>query len=116
MSRLLDVGATFHCEDCLPARVPGPIQRQCAGAFVEGVRMLPEDVTPTIVDVASAGAPAAAAADGASGRAFSATSGDRAWSLILGESPAGGVRWPSGWSGGKRIAQKPGVEVWTAAR
>ena len=115
LSRLLDVGATFHCEDCLPARVPGPIQRQCAGAFVEGVRILPEDVTPTIVDAASTGAPSGAA-DGASGRAFSATSGDRAWSLILGESTAAGVRWPSGWSGGKRIAQKPGVEVWTAAR
>ena len=108
MSRLLDVGSTFHCEDCLPARVPGPVQRECAGAFIEGFRIVPEDVSPTIVD--------AAAADGASGGVFSATSGDRAWSLLLGESTAAGVRWPRGWSGGKRIAHKPGVEVWTAAR
>ena len=108
MSRLLDVGSTFHCEDCLPARVPGPVQRECAGAFIEGFRIVPEDVSPTIVDVA--------AADGASGGVFSATSGDRAWSLLLGESTAAGVRWPRGWSGGKRIAHKPGVEVWTAAR
>ena len=44
LSRLLDVGSTFHCEDCLPARVPGPVQRQCADAFVEGRRIVPEDV------------------------------------------------------------------------
>ncbi len=29
-------GATFHCEDCLQARVPGPIQQRCARAWVEG--------------------------------------------------------------------------------
>jgi len=33
---LLDVGSTFHCEDCLEARVPGPVQQQCADAFIAG--------------------------------------------------------------------------------
>jgi len=29
-------GGTFHCEDCLQARVPGPIQQRSARAWVEG--------------------------------------------------------------------------------
>jgi hypothetical protein len=115
MSRLLNVGATFHCEDCLPARVPGPVQRQCADAFIEGRGLIPPEVNPELVDSGTAGAPATLA-DGAQGRIFQATSGDRAWSLILGERNGAGIRWSRGWSAGKRIAQRPGVEVWTAGR
>ena len=29
-------GGTFHCEDCLQARVPGPLQQRSARAWVEG--------------------------------------------------------------------------------
>jgi hypothetical protein len=115
LSRLLDVGSTFHCDDCLPARVPGPVQRRCADAFVEGRRIVPEDVDPTIVDAASAATPATLA-DGTNGRVFTATAGDRAWSLILGKGNEAAVRWHHGWRAGTRIARRPGVEVWTAAR
>jgi hypothetical protein len=30
-------GGTFHCEDCLGARIPGRVQRACAQAWVQGV-------------------------------------------------------------------------------
>ena len=29
-------GGTFHCQDCLYARIPGPVQRSCARAWMEG--------------------------------------------------------------------------------
>ena len=29
-------GGTFHCEDCMLARVPGPVQQACARAWVQG--------------------------------------------------------------------------------
>ena len=29
-------GGTFHCEDCLQAKVPGPLQQRSARAWVEG--------------------------------------------------------------------------------
>jgi hypothetical protein len=29
-------GGTFHCEDCMYARIPGPVQRSCAQAWMEG--------------------------------------------------------------------------------
>ena len=32
-------GGTFHCEDGLQARVPGPVQQACARAWVEGARL-----------------------------------------------------------------------------
>lgn len=35
-ARTLGIGMTFHCEDCLQAVVPGPVQRQCAEAFIRG--------------------------------------------------------------------------------
>jgi hypothetical protein len=30
-------GGTFHCEDCLYARTPGPVQQACARAWIQGV-------------------------------------------------------------------------------
>jgi hypothetical protein len=32
-------GGTFHCEDGLQSRVPGPVQQACARAWVEGARL-----------------------------------------------------------------------------
>jgi hypothetical protein len=115
MSRLLDVGSTFHCEDCLPARVPGPVQRRCADAFIEGRRIIPDAISPAIADAPPAGAPATLV-DGAVGHVFSAIAGDRAWSLVLSGTDKGGVRWQQGWRAGQRVAARPGVEVWTAVR
>jgi hypothetical protein len=34
-------GGTFHCEDGLRSRVPGPVQQACARAYVEGARLQP---------------------------------------------------------------------------
>jgi hypothetical protein len=114
-SRLLDVGSTFHCEDCLRARVPGPVQRRCAAAFVEGRRIVAEHVTVTPAGVGNIPSPATAAS-GAGDRVFTATAGDRAWTLVLGDASMPAVRWLHGWRPEKRLAQKPGLEVWTAVR
>jgi hypothetical protein len=29
-------GGTFHCQDCLYGRIPGPVQRACARAWIDG--------------------------------------------------------------------------------
>jgi hypothetical protein len=115
LARLLDVGSTFHCEDCLRARTPGPIQQRCAEGFVEGSRIMPDDIKATFADDGSPSAPATLA-DSTSGRVFSAVAGDRAWTLILGDGVSPTLRWREGWRARRRIAQRPGVEVWTAGR
>ena len=114
LSRLIEVGSTFHCEDCLRARVPGPIQQRCAEAFVEGRRIVPENVrlTPADSEIASARVPQAG---GGEARVFTATAGSRAWVLVLGGStPA--LRWQHGWRPERRMAGRPEVEMWTAVR
>jgi hypothetical protein len=114
MSRLLEVGATFHCEDCLRAAVPGPVQRHCAEGFVEGRRIVPESVHLTSVGTAAAGAPATSA--GAPERVIGAVSGDRAWVLLLGEAVEAPATVGAGWRPDRQLAARPGVEVWTLVR
>ncbi len=116
VSRLIEVGSTFHCQDCLRARVPGPIQQRCAEAFVEGRRIVPENVrlTPADSEVASVRV-RVPQAGGGEARVFTATAGSRAWVLVLGGStPA--LRWQHGWRPERRVAGRPEVEMWSAVR
>jgi len=76
---------------------------------------MPDDIKATFADDGSPSAPATLA-DSMSGRVFSAVAGDRAWTLILGDGVSPTLRWREGWRAGRRIAQRPGVEVWTAGR
>lgn len=43
LDRLGDLGSTFHCDDGVPARVPGPVQQACARAYVAGATLVPDD-------------------------------------------------------------------------
>jgi hypothetical protein len=114
VSRLLEVGATFHCEDCLRATVPGPVQRQCADAFVEGRKVAPDDVHLTPILPGNTVAPARSVSfpEGV----FSGVAGGRAWVLLLGEAARTKPAFASGWRPEKDIANRPGVQVWTAVR
>jgi hypothetical protein len=114
LSRLLEVGATFHCEDCLSATVPGPVQRRCAEGFVEGRRIVPERVHLTPVGPAEAGAPLTSA--GAPDQVVSAISGDRAYVLLVGDAVETPATLAAGWRPVQQLAARPGVEVWTLIR
>jgi hypothetical protein len=111
-SRLADAGATFHCEDCLTARVPGPVQRECATAFVEGRRLIPDDVRLEV----AAGGSVATLADDAQGALLAGVEGNRAYVLVLGRVGASQVRWSSGWRPETPVGERPGVAVWSATR
>jgi hypothetical protein len=115
LARLLNAGSTFHCEDCLRARVPGPVQRRCADGFIEGSRTMPDAVQATFADDGSPSAPVTLA-DRTRGYVFSAVAGRRGWTLVLGEGASPALRWREGWRAGNRVARRPGVEVWTASR
>jgi hypothetical protein len=114
VSRILEVGATFHCEDCLRATVPGPVQRQCADAFVEGRQVVPASVHLTTVSAGDLAAPARSAT--APERVFSGIAGDRAWVLLLGDATRTTPAYSAGWQPEKELAERPGVQVWTAIR
>lgn len=42
LDRLGDLPSTFHCADCVYARVPGRVQQACAMAFVAGATAVPD--------------------------------------------------------------------------
>ena len=47
LSRIFEVGSTFHSEDGLTSRLLQPVQRQCAQAFIDGTRIVSDDVMLT---------------------------------------------------------------------
>jgi hypothetical protein len=114
VSRLLEVGATFHCEDCLRAAVPGPVQQQCAEAFVGGRRVVADSVQLTPILPENTAAPARSASGPE--RVFSGVAGGRAWVLLLGDATRTKPAFASGWRPETQIANRPGVQVWTAVR
>lgn len=113
-SRLVEAGSTFHCEDCLRARVPRPVQQQCAAAFIQGRRAVPDEVVMEKTDERTA--PATLATRRADRALLSGIDGNRAWVLALGEGTSDAMRWHAGWTPETRVAERPGVVLWSAVR
>lgn len=43
LDRLGELGSTFHCNDCVSAKIPGPVQQACARAYIAGATIVPDD-------------------------------------------------------------------------
>lgn len=100
LGRMTGVGSTFHCEDCLQAKLPGPIQAACAAAFIEGSRVLPDAAPASLVAGSSRGGPLASeTVAGAAGVHVASVSGGR-WYLVLalGLRPGASIPWRPRWS------------------
>ena len=116
LSSVLGIGSTFHCQDCLSARIPERIQQQAAAAFIAGTRIAPANVTLTFVPATAADAPVHdAQPPGGRPRTFAGVADDRAWVVLLGLHGSK-AKWQHGWRPEKRVAQRPGIEVWTAVK
>lgn len=116
LSRVLEIGSTFHCEDCLRARLPGPNQQAAAEAFVAGATVAPDDIVLTVIDPLAPDSPVRKdALDVEHRRGFAGVAGPRGWLVLIGP-PGPAVPWQAGARPGARIARRPGVEVWTFTR
>jgi hypothetical protein len=109
MNRLYSVGGTFHFDDGLHARVPGPNQQAAARAFVEGMRLLPDGIRP--VPVRDEG-PVASFDPKTVRSVHAAGAGDRVWVAALGVSGEPRIGWRAGWRVVRVTADRPGVRVW----
>jgi hypothetical protein len=117
LSRIFELGSTFHCEDCLHARVPGPNQQRSAEAFIEGATLVPDEVVLEHVEAGAKGAPIGRRGlEGDRAYAFAGVSGDRGWLVLIGIPDAKALEWTNGWRAGSHVAFRPGIEVWTIAR
>ena len=116
LSRVLEIGSTFHCEDCLRARLPGPNQQAAAEAFIAGATVAPDDIVLTVIDPLAPDSPVRKdALDVEHRRGFAGVAGPRGWLVLIG--PPGSSGPLAGWCRpGARIARRPGVEVWTFTR
>jgi hypothetical protein len=99
LTRLAGMGATFHYEGGLQARIPTGRERQCFDKWNDAWSQLPGDVEGTGV-FHEAGAPEAAVASFARQRAaavFERQGGSSAYVVALGVRGEPGIEWGNGW-------------------
>jgi hypothetical protein len=115
LGRMAGVGSTFHCEDCLQARVPGPTQTACAEAFVEGSLVVPDAEVASLVPGASGGGPLSVEQVPGGAGVYVASISSGRWHLVLalGLRPGAAIPWRHRWSA-TVVAERPGVRVFRA--
>ena len=113
LAGLLGVGATFHCEDCLLAQVPGPTQRRCAAAFAEGAAFAAASGPLDLVGPGEASSPVArapAARQGPPPLVFAR--GSAAAVVALGARGQAGLTWRPGWRVVDHVSPAAPVHAW----
>jgi hypothetical protein len=117
LARIFDVGTTFHCEDCLLARVPGPVQQRCAEAFISGATL----PTPaTALAIVAVGAPSAPVAHlgplSPQARTFAAVARSEGVVLVLDTSQPPQPAWQPQWKPTAQVSQWAGLYAWRVAK
>jgi hypothetical protein len=113
LGRFIGLGATFHYESGLQARLPGELEAACLDAWMQGlalVRDLPPDGHMRDADAVSG----IAAVTGARA-AFASTAGQTAAILLIEPSSNATVTWRDGWREAGR-SSAPGAQLVTATR
>ena len=113
LGRFIGLGATFHYEGGLQARLPGQREAACLDAWMRGlalVRDLPPD--RQVLDTEAVSGIAAVAGARA---AFASTAGQTAAILLIEPSPEAQVTWRDGWREVRRTSA-PGTQLITANR
>jgi hypothetical protein len=112
LNRVFEVGGVFHSEAGLNATLPGPVQQSCADAFVEGSRIVPAEDRLVFKNATWADSPVVKARfDETIIRAYTGVGGSAAWTVLVGLSGDPGLELRGPWRIGRRLAQRPGVEV-----
>ena len=117
LARMVDVGTTFHCEDCLLAKVPGPIQQACADAFIAGATLPAAAATLTFVDSDTPAAPVDHLERlSPAARVFAAVSPTEGIVLVLGTSQSPAPRWRDGWQLSTHLSRWADVHAWRVVK
>jgi hypothetical protein len=92
------------------------VQQRCAAAFIEGLTLVPEDTRLTFRPAGTQASPIARERLEGGGFAFAGTTNGHGWLIALGVRDAGQVPLERGWRRERRVANRPGVQVWTVER
>jgi hypothetical protein len=96
LTRMTGMGATFHYEGGLQARIPEGVELACFNAWQEAWVHLPADVEEKGTFRRAGSNGAAATVSGASG-SWEVQRGNEVWLLIAGASSGVQVTWAAGW-------------------
>ncbi|MCX6551186.1 MAG: carboxypeptidase-like regulatory domain-containing protein [Acidobacteria bacterium] len=120
LSRIFAVGSTFHCEACLQTVPLGPVQRACAEAFLDGTRIVPDDVTLTFQNAGWSASPVKAFRVGdpalvpnTAVRAYSGLSSTHNVLALVGVAGDPGVEWHGGWRPAGMLTDRDALQIWT---
>jgi hypothetical protein len=120
LSRVFEVGSNFHFEDGLLARVPGPIQQQCAEAFIAGTQIVDDSYMLTFQDAGWPYSPVrkagAAAAYVGLTQVVPQPSGPSSVLVLVGIEGDPNVEWRPPWRQLGVVAVWPHVQVWSITR
>ncbi len=114
LSRIMEVGTTFHCEAGLQCVLPGPAQTACIDAFIAGTRVLPDDITLAFRNAGWDSSPVKAADFDKVVRAYSGV-GARNLLALVGLSGDPRVEFRGTWHTLCKLGSYPGIEVWEMA-
>ena len=142
LSRVFEVGSNFHFEDGLRAKVPRPVQQQCAEAFIAGTRIVNDAYMLTFQDAGWPYAPvqrvrfakdpsvsgaashpktvptpdAVVAAYAGLTQVFPSNSAPSSVLLLIGVEGDPVIEWRQPWQKTGVVAEFPHVRIWSIAR
>jgi len=116
LHRITATGMTFHCQAGLQSDVPGPVQRECAEAFIRGTRFMPDDVVLVRKNANWEDSPVGGADFEKVVRVPSGVSGTEGLTIAIGISGDPKIVWKNGWSPRETLVDRPEVKVWRIGR
>lgn len=116
LNRIFEVGGVFHSQAGLNTELPGPVQEECAKAFVRASRLIPVEDRLTFKNTGWADSPIRSADFNQVIRAYSGITGNRGWTVFVGLSGDPRIEFQNGWQEVGVTAEVPGVKVIEIAR
>lgn len=118
LDRLGDLGSTFHCDDGVPAKVPGTNQQACARAYIAGATLVTDDAVFRFVNDSNPGGITSGADWSRVFKLFGFinTGGGPSYLVALGVTGTYAPTFANGWKLGRTVAEWPGVQVLEVTR
>lgn len=116
LCRVMSVGCTFHFEDGLQAKVPGPVQDLCAQRFIEGMKIVPDSWVLTYKNATWTDSPVRSADFTKVVRVYSGVEGNHGIMVALGLTGDPQIVMQNGWTRGVELAHYDGVTVWRISK
>lgn len=116
LCRGFELGCVFHSQAGLDAVPLGPVQRDCAAAFLAGWRAIPSTDRLAFQNAGWASSPVASADFSRVVRAYTFQSGDRAWTVLVGLAGDPRLELRVGWRVTQGIDERAGVRILELAR